>query len=212
MEEKKSNRRYRDFASVVYPDSENTPSNWIQLLKDLHVPVLISPLHNMDIDQGSEGGPTPKKPHYHVMLVFDSVKTEDQAKEIFSHIGAVGLEIVKSRRGMARYLCHLDNPEKAQYSKDDVIQCGGVDYYEIISMVADKYATLDAVVHYIIENNVDNILDLYQYCDANGLTDWKRICFDKNFVISNYCKGNEYKRKRALEELDRCRYLTKSEE
>lgn len=211
MEEKKSNRRYRDFASVVYPDSENTPDNWIQILKDLHVPALISPLHNNDIDEGAEGGPSPKKPHYHVMLVFDSVKTIDQAKEIYSKIGGVGLEVVKSRRGMARYLCHLDNPEKAQYNKDDVIQCGGVDYLEIISMVADKYATLDAVVHFIKDNCIDNILDLYNYCDEQGLTDWKRICFDKNFVVSNYCKANEYKRKRIIEEMERGKYLSRTD-
>ena len=59
----------------------------------------------------------PKKPHYHVMIMYDSVKTIEQAREVLSAIGGVGVEIVNSVRGYARYLCHLDNPEKYQYDK-----------------------------------------------------------------------------------------------
>lgn len=49
------------------------------------------------------------------MILFEGVKTSEQAKEVFSAIGGVGIEPLKSTRAYARYLCHLDNPDKAQY-------------------------------------------------------------------------------------------------
>lgn len=190
--------RLRDYATIVYPDSENTPSNWIQIVKDLHVPCFISPIHDKDVIEGGGDKGSPKKPHYHVMLVFESLKTPMQALEIFDQIGGVGLEYVKTRRGMARYLCHLDNPEKAQYSKDDVICIGGVDYLETISIVADKYAVLDAVICFIKDHHIENILDLYQYAKDNNMMDWIRIIQDKSWVVNIFCQANLNKRKRGL--------------
>lgn len=190
--------RLRDYATIIYPDSENTPSDWIQKLKDLHVPCFISPIHDKDVIEGGSDKGLPKKPHYHVMLVFESLKTPMQALEIFDQIGGVGLEYVKTRRGMARYLCHLDNPEKFQYSKDDVICIGGVDYLETISIVADKYAVLDAVICFIKDHHIENILDLYQYAKDNNMMDWIRIIQDKSFVVNIFCQANLNKRKRGL--------------
>lgn len=190
--------RLRDYATIIYPDSENTPSNWIQILKDLHVPCFISPIHDKDVIEGGSDKGSPKKPHYHVMLVFESLKTPLQALEIFDQIGGVGLEYVKTRRGMARYLCHLDNPEKAQYSKDDVICIGGVDYLETISIVADKYVVLDAVICFIKDHHIENILDLYQYAKDNNMMDWIRIIQDKSWVVNIFCQANLNKRKRGL--------------
>ena len=99
--------RRRVFATVVYPES--SPDNWRQIIDDYHVPVLISPLHDKDINNGSGDL---KKPHYHVMFMFDGKKSDDQWNDIKSSFGGVGTERIESTRGYARYLCHLDNPEK----------------------------------------------------------------------------------------------------
>ena len=50
------------------------------------------------------------------MIMYDGKKSIEQAKENFDKIGGVGCEIVNSTRGYARYLCHLDNPDKEQLS------------------------------------------------------------------------------------------------
>ncbi|MCR5509283.1 MAG: replication protein [Lachnospiraceae bacterium] len=182
-------QRLRDFATIVYPES--APENWLQILKDLHVPCFVSPLHDRDVSENGK----PKKPHYHVMLLFESLKTPAQAIEIFDQIGGVGLEYVKTRRGYCRYLCHLDDPNKAQYNKDDVIQLGGMDYYECISIVSDKYAVLNMVICFIKDNHIENILDLYQYAIDRNLMDWIRIIQDKSFTIDLFCKANRDRRK-----------------
>lgn len=130
--------RTRSFTAIVYPDS--APENWLTILSDLFIPTFISPLHEFDTNEIDN---TPKKPHYHVVLMFDSVKTEEQAKEVFDMIGGVVPPSktfkVQSLRGISRYLCHLDNPEKYQYDTSDVRSLCGADYYSVINLVSDRY-------------------------------------------------------------------------
>lgn len=186
MATKKREQRYRDFATIIYPDSENTPDNWMGILQDMHIPCFISPLHDKDV---SEDG-NPKKPHYHLMTMYDSVKTKEQAIEVFQAIGGVGCEVVKTRRGHARYLCHLDDYNKAQYSKDDVIQFGGADYEEVISLISDKYAVLREMICFIKENGVTNIFELIDYAEKENLSDWWRMCMDKPYIINIYVQSS----------------------
>ena len=77
-------KRTRNFATVVYPES--APENWMDMLNDYHVPAFVSPLHQFDVNVNGEV----KKAHYHVMVMYDSLKTISQAKEFFAVIGGVG--------------------------------------------------------------------------------------------------------------------------
>ena len=76
MSEKKSSGagRTRNYATVVYPESAST--DWLEKLSELHVPAFVSPLHDKDVNPTGES----KKAHYHVMIMFDGVKTLDQAR------------------------------------------------------------------------------------------------------------------------------------
>lgn len=47
QKKKDERRRTNVFATIVYPES--APADWIQIIKDTHVPTLISPLHDKDI-------------------------------------------------------------------------------------------------------------------------------------------------------------------
>ena len=98
----------------------------MERLDQCHVAALVSPLHDRDTNPSGE----PKKPHYHVLLMFESpADYESKVAPIFAEIGAVGRETVNSARGYARYLCHLDNPEKAQYSPSEVRCMGGANLF-----------------------------------------------------------------------------------
>ena len=148
MSEKQKTSRTRNFACVVYPES--AVENWPELLTEQFVPAFISPLHDEDINPTGEK----KKPHYHVIIMFDSVKTTEQAKAIFEKIGGVGCEVVQSIRGYARYLCHLDNPEKHQYDVSEVRQLCGADYSGIIGLATDKYKAIAEMIDFCVENGV----------------------------------------------------------
>lgn len=193
MKKDNSIKRTRNFATVVYPES--TVSNWQEILKAQFVPAFISPLHDKDLNPGGEA----KKSHYHVLLMFDSVKTVEQAKSIFSLIGGVGCEVVQSLRGYARYLCHLDNPEKFQYSENDVVSLCGADYINVIGLVTDKYVAIGDMIDFCEQNDIISYAELLKYCRLNR-SDWFRVLCDsgtivmKEFLKSKYWGMKEFQK------------------
>lgn len=168
--------RTRNYATVVYPES--APENWQDILAGHFVPAFISPLHENDINPTGE----PKKPHFHVLIVFDTVKTLDQAKEIFATIGGVGCEPIKSLRGYARYLCHLDNPEKAQYEPSEVKSLCGADYIGTIGLAIDKYVAIGEMQDFCEQYDVVSFYALAKYARSHR-PDWHRILCDCGSVF-----------------------------
>lgn len=188
MTEKKSSGRgrTRNFATVVYPES--APENWQEILSEQFVPAFISPLHDKDINPTGEA----KKPHWHVVIMFDSTKTTEQATEIFNKIGGVGCEKVNSIRGYARYLCHLDNPEKAQYSQESVRSLCGADYSGTIGLVTDKYKAIGEMIDFCEENGIVSYSELLKYCRMERL-DWFRVlCDNGTVVMKEYLKSKSW--------------------
>lgn len=178
--------RTRNYATVIYPES--APDNWQQLLAEKFVPAFISPLHDSDINPTGE----PKKPHHHVLIMFENVKTKEQAKEIFDCIGGVGCEVVNSLRGYARYLCHMDNPEKAQYAPEQVRSLCGADYTGTIGLVTDKYKAIKEMIAYCREKDIYSYADLLEYC-AEERMDWFRVlCDNGTVVVKEYLKSRKW--------------------
>ena len=171
-------RRFRNFATVVYPDSEDTPDSWLSILEEFKTPVLVSPFHDSDLNVTGE----PKKPHYHVLIMFEGMKSQDQVRELFGQIGGVGLETVNSLRGYARYLCHLDNPDKYQYSPAEVRQMSGADFLEIIGLPSDKYEMIGEMIDYCQAEMVFSYAALLIYARINR-NDWFRILCDSGTLV-----------------------------
>lgn len=189
----KALKRARNFVTVVYPES--APENWIDILCDQKIPAFVSPLHNLDVNPTGEV----KKDHYHVMVMFEGKKSEEQVREIFDLIGGVGLEVVNSLRGYARYLCHLDNPEKAQYREEDVRSFCGADYPGMIGLAIDKYKCIKEMVEFCVSNNIVSYSDLLEY-SMEYRFDWFRILCDcGTVVVKEYLKARswtfDYRRK-----------------
>lgn len=178
--------RTRNFATVIYPES--APEGWQSILSEQFVPAFISPLHDKDLNPTGE----PKKPHYHVVIMYDSVKTKEQAEDVFQRIGGVGCEVVQSIRGYARYLCHLDNPEKVQYNQEDVRSMCGADYSGTIGLVTDKYKAIGEMIDFCIANNIYSYSQLLEYCRMERF-DWFRVlCDNGTVVIKEYLKSRSW--------------------
>ena len=183
----KSGERTRNFAFLVYPDS--APADWRETLNEAHVECLISPLHDKDVNPDG----TQKKPHWHVMVMYSSVKTRKQAAELRDAVGGVGWENVASARGYARYLCHLDNPEKAQYSPEDVAELGGADYADVTRRATDAVKAVREMMRYIRENNVWFYSDFVDYC-AEERPDWFEALVTRNtYAVYTYIKARSQK-------------------
>lgn len=180
---KASDTRKRNFATVVYPES--APEGWRDILAGYFVPAFVSPLHDRDINATGE----PKKPHYHVMVMFEGKKSEEQVKALFETIGGVGLEVVESLRGYARYLCHLDNPEKAQYNPSDVVSIGGSDYSYSIGLVADKYKAVREMIAFCKANQIVSYAELLEYAAVEQDTWFRVLCDNGTVVMKEYLKS-----------------------
>lgn len=187
-------KRYRNFATVVYPES--APNNWIDIIKESKIPCFISPIHDKDINPTGES----KKAHYHVISMYEGKKSSDQAKEFFESFGGVGCEVVSSSRSYARYLCHLDNPEKAQYKICDVVSTGGANYRSIIGTMADKSICIGDMIDYVNQNDIDSFAELVCY-SKEFKSDWFDCLINSgSFFIKEYIKSRCWKIQKDKEE------------
>lgn len=147
----------RNWATVLYPESMLPMEELLQKLDDMHLGIFLSPVHDKDIDKYGEL----QKPHYHLLVMYENQRNSLQfTQSVVEPLRGVGAEKVESRRGYARYLCHLDNPDKHRYNVDDVVSFGGKNYFNIINSDSD---------------NLNVILEILDYCDSVCCYDFR--CF-----------------------------------
>lgn len=168
-DEKRKDSRGRNWWAVLYP--EDLPADWLDRLQSIRCKAVVSPLHDKDFNADNK----PKKPHHHVVLMFDSVKSLAQVDGIFRklfsarEVDAENLEIsipgvakftareslIHDRTAAVRYLCHLDNPEKEPYPVDDITALNGADVMELLKHTqAETQATMIAMEEYIEANRI----------------------------------------------------------
>lgn len=167
-----SDDRQRNWATIVYPDS--APDGWMQEIGNLHIPALISPKHDGDVNPITG---ELKKAHWHVLLKYAGKKSEAQVKADVGKFGGVGLESVSDFQAYARYLCHLDERDdsgKKKYNTGEVQSFGGIDYFDIITTAKDRTAILSEMHDWCIENDVTLFYELCRYADAER-KDWARV-------------------------------------
>lgn len=188
MEKKSKDNRYRNFYCLVYPES--APENWIESLSDLCIPAFISPLHDSDVDNDG----VIKKAHYHVVLMFDGKKSLEQVREITDTFGGVGPCRIQSLRGYARYLCHMDNQEKAQYNSDDVKSLAGADYFNVTGSAVDRRKAIAEMTDFCDENNIYSFHYLVNYSKENR-PDWFGVLTDSaSMFMIRFLKSKQWER------------------
>lgn len=122
------NVKKRNWAFLVYPES--APDNWMQILQDTGLQCAISPLHDSDLNPTGE----PKKAHYHVIACYSGPTSFNVVKGLTDSLHAPIPQALEQVKGYYRYLTHQDNPEKAQYSPDDIQAVNGfniLDYSDL---------------------------------------------------------------------------------
>lgn len=145
----------RNWTFIVYPDS--APSNWKDILQDTGLPFAISPLHDRDIIEATG---ELKKPHWHIIVCFPGPTTFRKVNSLCAELNSPIPKRVMSVVGIYRYFTHADNPEKAQYDEQDIIQKNGFDIREISGMTTSQILAIKKQLINIINNN-----HFYEYCD-----------------------------------------------
>ena len=183
--------RKRNWTFIVYPES--APSNWRDVLEEMHLEWIESPLHDKDVN--SDG--TAKKAHYHIAVLFDGKKSFEQVKEIADKVKAPIPKAVSSVKALTRYMAHMDNPEKAQYSPSEIVGHGGVDLAELLKPTASsRYEMIAEMIEYIEKESVTEFIDFMLYCKNKRFDDWFPIMCDSGaFVIREVIKSKRHKPK-----------------
>lgn len=170
--------RSNNWAFVAYPES--LPENWIGIINSYHIPWFCSPLHDADLNADE----SEKKPHYHIILNFESLKTQQQVEEITKDkLNATIPVIVKSMKGYLRYFVHLDNPEKHQYKIEDIKCYGGADLDTYLAPTKnDRDLIYDKIIDWIEENDITEFCDLSSYARYNE-PEWRSLLYSNSTIF-----------------------------
>jgi hypothetical protein len=186
----KKDKRSRSWTFIVYPES--VPLDWISILNDMNLKWIQSPLHDKDIEETGEV----KKPHYHIALIFSTMKSFEQIKEITDKLNSPIPQLVGSMEGLVRYMIHMDQPDKFQYLRSDIVSYGGADaseYFKVRS--SERYALISEMMDYIDNNNITEIKVILNYARKNRFDDWfPLLCDNSAYIIGQHIKSNRHSR------------------
>lgn len=194
----KDGRQYT-WATIVYPDDN---PEFREKIHGLFLEGFISPLHT-DKDEETQ---LEKKPHRHVLVKFPTKKSKQQVADVFAQFGGVGVEPVSNFRAYARYLCHLDQPDKKRYDPADVLTFGSLDYLSLIEAVSDRYRVVGEIMRFCkenpdrVKNSFARLLDI---CLEENEEWFRHLCDDCARVISDYLKSADWDEGREAREQDR---------
>lgn len=178
-----SDVKSRTWAFLVYPES--VPENWIEQLKNSHMPMAISPVHNLDVCNDG----TLKKPHYHVVIYFDGPARSSQALKILEPLGINHVEAIAHTRSYNRYLAHLDDPDKAQYDPSEIVAINGavVDLSKPLSPEEQK-AVRGEVLEWCRTYNITEYAALVDYASLEKL-EWLDYVETHTIFLNGYIRS-----------------------
>nr|CRY96912.1 hypothetical protein [uncultured prokaryote] len=183
------NVKKRNWAFVVYPES--APNSWRDKLQQTGLKCAISPLHDRDMEPDGN----PKKAHYHVIICYDGPQTYNAVKALTASLRQPIPQPLESVRGYYRYLCHLDNPDKAQYSKADIVTVNGFDIRDYVELTRTEVVKILGLIHdFIRDNNIIEYSDLLDCLhDGDGLDDWYEVAVSHTLVLASYLRSRREK-------------------
>lgn len=169
----------RNFTFILYPDGEGFPSDWIDRLEKIGVPIAISPLHDKDKNKNR----TFKKPHYHgIYIANNPVSAESVRNKLKAVLSSENMEckavarvqiIYESVENTYLYLTHESKDaikkNKHRYDKADIKLISNFDIDRYITIdVETKNQVLKDLLMIIRAYSIPNILDLHDFIDEHG--------------------------------------------
>lgn len=185
--EKRSNK----WAFLLY--QESAPENYLDILEEMHIPFVLSPWHDKDVNK--ETGEF-KKAHKHGALYFDSLKSYSQVSKLLTnHLNTPKhVEVIMSPRGMYDYFTHAENPEKTPYNINDIESGCGFELEKfLISNNSDEFLTL--VIDIIEEQNFLEFNSLVRYARTEN-PKLLSLIMNKTYFFAKYLDSRRYNNKK----------------
>lgn len=177
----------RHFAYVVYPES--APADWIEQLQQTGLSFVVSPLHDKDVDPTG----TPKKPHYHVIISWGNTTTYRAARGLCDKLRCPRPQALKSPNAMYRYMQHLDNPDKYQYTDIPTTYNGWVRPLNAADVVQLKREIWGMVY----TNDCQEYGELLMVCVEHG-SEYFDVASSHTIFFSKICDGYRHAPIRTL--------------
>lgn len=190
-EEKRRGKRHKAWMCVFYEDSS---PNWHDGLDEQGVATCVSPVHDQDRWTKHDQAKNPehragdgKVPHRHLLSEFEHAVSYEDFKAFLEDAGikSTNIKYAKSVRGMARYLTHMDSPDKARYSDDEVSEFGGASWREWCERSEDDHAMMQAMREFIAVNEITDFWAFQFWCDQNQ-PEWSRLLDRKCYGIDRF--------------------------
>lgn len=182
MKKKIIKKRY--WAFVAYPES--LPDDWLEKLQIQGIAMAISPLHDKDLDPTGEL----KKPHYHIILVYNGPTTYNNVLELTVSVNGTIPIYLESVRGMYRYLTHRDNPDKHQYDDTEIKKLNGFDYDVYIS-TSEILEIKKEILNLIDDMKIIEYAALINYCRKNR-TDYLEVVCNNTIFWNTYLTSKRH--------------------
>lgn len=180
----------RFWSFIAYP--EHDIDKIINNLIELGCCFCVSPLHDKDLNPDG----TIKKSHYHIILQFEGPTTYKNVNDnICIPNNCTIPKNVISLRAYYRYLCHLDNPEKAQYSLND-IKCYGGFHCDLTSSEITHIKVL--IIEDIENNNIREYRDLCQFYIKLGDYDRLDIVSNHTYFFDKYLTSYRLSKEKTI--------------
>ena len=180
-------KRSNKWAFLLY--KESVPDNYLDILEEMHIPFVLSPWHDKDVNK--ETGEF-KKAHKHGVLFFDSLKSYSQVSDVLtSQLNTPAhVEIVMSPKGMYDYFIHAENPEKTRYNIEDIESGCGFELDKfLIENNSDKF--LSTVIDIIEEHNFTEFNSLVRYARKEDIV-LLNLIVNKTYFFAKYLDSRRH--------------------
>ena len=184
-------QRSNKWAFLFY--KESAPDNYFEVLEDIHVPFILSPWHDKDVNKKTGEF---KKAHKHGALYFDSLKSYYQVSELIKDRlnGPAHVEPVMSPKGMYDYFTHAENPEKTLYKVEDIESGCGFELDKfLVQQNSDDFTT--EVIDNIEENDFTEFEELVWYARDNN-TALLGLIIERTYFFARYLDSRRHNPKR----------------
>ena len=180
-------KRSNKWAFLIY--QESAPENYLDVLEEMHIPFVLSPWHDKDINK--ETGEF-KKAHKHGVLFFESLKSYTQVSELLteklntpSHV-----EVVMSPKGMYDYFIHAENPDKTLYNIDEIESGCGFELEQFL-ITNNNEQFLSTVIDIIEVHNFTEFNNLVRYARVENPS-LLNLIIDKTYFFAKYLDSRRH--------------------
>ena len=172
---------------------ESAPDNYLETLEEIHVPFVLSPWHDKDVNK--ETGEF-KKAHKHGAFFFDSLKSYSQVSKLIKNKlnGPAHVEPVMSPKGLYDYFIHAENPDKTPYEIEDIESGCGFELDKfLVKQNTDDFTT--KVIDTIERKDITEFEELVWYARDNN-TALLELIIERTYFFARYLDSRRHNPKR----------------